>query len=77
MVVEWARASSCLHRLRGGALSRVLCVAGSDAAFSWPIIRWILEINGLAMVGLLALHRLAIMIDQVARRPIGAAAAAA
>jgi len=49
---------------------------GSDDAFSRPIIRWLLEINGLAMAGLLALHRLAVTIGLVARRPIGAAATA-
>ena len=49
---------------------------GSEGAFSWPIVRWVLLINLLALTGLLALHRVASTLGLAGQRPISVATAA-
>jgi hypothetical protein len=49
---------------------------GSEGAFSWPIIRWVLLINLLALTGLLGLHRVAATLGLAGQRPISVATAA-
>ncbi|MEX0809042.1 MAG: hypothetical protein WD044_09955 [Dongiaceae bacterium] len=48
---------------------------GSEEAFSWPVILYILGINILALAGLVALYRLASIAGLVVRRPIDAVTA--
>jgi hypothetical protein len=50
---------------------------GGSAAFSWPVIGWILETNLFALIGLLALDRAAVTIGLIKRSNRAVAAAAA
>jgi hypothetical protein len=49
---------------------------GSEGAFAWPIVRWVLLINLLALTGLLVLHRVGSTLGLIAQRPISVTTAA-